>query len=171
MGSGASNNAQKNALFSESPQQSAMSKFFQMLNGDSWFNNDGWVEDPSNTEWEDPNFKTYVGLGVNRYQDIIRITLRRNNLRNNPAGENVAIMLDTKGPEIRMGGLKVCKETGDRKAKILLTSGETLQLTTDPAYNGSSDASTLYIDYPRLVEVVSPGDKVLLDDGLVSLEV
>ena len=88
MGSGASNNAQKNALFSESPQQSAMSKFFQMLNGDSWFNNDGWVEDPSNTEWEDPNFKTYVGLGVNRYQDIIRITLRRNNLRGHlPAEE------------------------------------------------------------------------------------
>ena len=40
--------------------------------------------------------------------------LRRNNLRNNPAGENVAVMLDTKGPEIRMGGLKVCKESGDR---------------------------------------------------------
>ena len=116
-----------------------------------------------------------AGMNVMRvnfsHATVEEFHLRRNNLRNNPAGENVAIMLDTKGPEIRMGGLKVCKETGDRKAKILLTSGETLQLTTDPAYNGSSDASTLYIDYPRLVEVVSPGDKVLLDDGLVSLEV
>ena len=41
--------------------------------------------------------------------------LRRNNLRNDPAGQCVAIMLDTKGPEIRMGGLKICKETGFSK--------------------------------------------------------
>ena len=97
--------------------------------------------------------------------------LRRNNLRNNPAGENVAVMLDTKGPEIRMGGLKVCKESGDRKAKISLVAGETLTLTTDPAYNGASDDKTLYIDYARIGEVVSKGDNVLLDDGLVSLKV
>jgi len=97
--------------------------------------------------------------------------LRRNNLRNNPAGECVAIMLDTKGPEIRMGGLRVCKESGDRKAKVSLVAGETLTLTTDQAYDGASDAQTLFIDYPRLGEVVSPDDRVLLDDGLISLRV
>ena len=38
--------------------------------------------------------------------------LRVGNLRKSPGGELVNLMLDTKGPEIRMGGLKVCKETG-----------------------------------------------------------
>lgn len=40
--------------------------------------------------------------------------LRQRNLRAAPAGELVPIMLDTKGPEIRMGGLRVCKESGSR---------------------------------------------------------
>ncbi len=52
MGSGASN-GRKDALFSESPQQAAMTKFFQMTNGDEWVTQEGWVEDPSNTDWED----------------------------------------------------------------------------------------------------------------------
>jgi len=80
-------------------------------------------------------------------------------------------MLDTKGPEIRMGGLRVCKETGNRKAKMMLTAGETLMLSTDAAYDGAGDEKTIYIGYEQLPEIVSPGDKVLLDDGLVSLVV
>lgn len=97
--------------------------------------------------------------------------LRRNNLRAMPNGEFVSVMLDTKGPEIRMGGLRICKETGNRKAKITLTQGGSLMLTNDAAFDGASDEHTLFIDYARLGEVVSPGDKVLLDDGLISLEV
>jgi hypothetical protein len=86
-------------------------------------------------------------------------------------GEYVAVMLDTKGPEIRMGGLKVCKETGNRKAKMKLTTGQTLTLTNDKAFDGAGDERTIYVDYPRLAEVVEPGTTVLLDDGLISLEV
>ena len=97
--------------------------------------------------------------------------LRRTNLRAAPGGEVVPIMLDTKGPEIRMGGLRVCKESGNRKAKISLEKGETLTLTTDPAFDGQSDSSTLFVAYDRLAEVITPGDRVLLDDGLVSLRV
>ena len=44
--------------------------------------------------------------------------LRRRNLRAAEGGQRAAIMLDTKGPEIRMGGLAVCKESGNRKAKV-----------------------------------------------------
>ena len=44
--------------------------------------------------------------------------LRRRNLRAAPGGQRAAVMLDTKGPEIRMGGLAVCKESGNRKAKV-----------------------------------------------------
>merc|ERR1719326_1549969 len=35
-----------------------------------------------------------------------------------------ATLLDTRGPEIRMGGLQVTKDTGDRKAKITMTTGD-----------------------------------------------
>ena len=97
--------------------------------------------------------------------------LRLTNLRASEGGRTVAVMLDTKGPEIRMGGLKVCKETGNRKAKMTLVAGEALELTSDAAFDGASDEKTLYIDYPKLPEVVKVGDKVLLDDGLVTLRV
>merc|ERR1719453_1904483 len=97
--------------------------------------------------------------------------LRRTNLRADPAGQLCAIMLDTKGPEIRMGGLRVCRETGNRKAKVLMRAGEEVVLTTDAAFDGDSDERTLYVGYPPLAEKLSAGFKVLLDDGLISLSV
>jgi hypothetical protein len=80
MGSGASN-ASKDPLFTESPQASAMKKFLQITNGDEWINCQGWKEADDNFDWEEPDFKTYFGLGVNKYADIIRIKLVRNKLR------------------------------------------------------------------------------------------
>jgi len=130
---------------------------------------------PASEEKEPLERCVAAGMNIMRinfsHATVDEFHLRRDNLRNNPAGECVAIMLDTKGPEIRMGGLKVCKETGNRKAKIELVAGETLRLTTDAAYDGASDAQTLFIDYERIGEVVQPGDQILLDDGLVSLKV
>ena len=93
----------------------------------------------------------------------------KNNLR--------AILLDTKGPEIRMGGLAVCQSaTGavpseNRKAKIKMDTGDKVRLTTDPAFDGSGDASTIYVSYDRIGEVLSPGNTVLLDDGLIMMKV
>jgi len=78
-------------------------------------------------------------------------------------------MLDTKGPEIRMGGLKVCKETGNRKAKIEMVKGETIVLSNNPELDGASDEKLLYVGYEKLTEKLTPGTKVLLDDGLISL--
>ena len=97
--------------------------------------------------------------------------LRQRNLRAAKGGGTVAIMLDTKGPEIRMGGLRVCKESANRKAKVTMVQGETVVLTTDKAFDGASDEKTLYIGYELLSKKLSPGIKVLLDDGLISLEV
>jgi hypothetical protein len=63
-----------------------------------------------------------------------------------------AILLDTKGPEIRMGGLQVCKSpTGavpseNRKAKIQLQAGAKVLLSSDTAFDGTGDASTIYGD-------------------------
>lgn len=73
-----------------------------------------------------------------------------------PAG----IMLDTKGPEIRLGNFK--------KHKEMLENGTTFTLTTED-YLG--DSSKVSISYKDLSKQLSPGNKVLIDDGRIHLEV
>ena len=87
-----------------------------------------------------------------------------------------SILLDTKGPEIRMGGLAVCQSaTGavpseNRKAKILLEAGDEVTLVDDPAVDGHGDASKIFVSYD-LPKILAPGNKVLLDDGLIMMDV
>uniref|UniRef100_A0A7S2BE55 Pyruvate kinase n=1 Tax=Haptolina brevifila TaxID=156173 RepID=A0A7S2BE55_9EUKA len=130
---------------------------------------------PASEEAEPLEGCVAAGMDVMRvnfsHATVDEFHLRRTNLRAAPGGKYVSVMLDTKGPEIRMGGLRVCKETGNRKAKMMLTAGETLTLTNDKAYDGDGDERTIYVGYDRLTEILSAGDKVLLDDGLVSLVV
>ena len=97
--------------------------------------------------------------------------LRVNNLAASEGGDYVAKLLDTRGPEVRLGGLAICKETDNRKAKVLLEQGNELKLTTDPQYDGAGDAQTMYVNYERIAAKVKVGDQVLLDDGLVTLDV
>ena len=97
--------------------------------------------------------------------------LRVNNLAASEGGDYVAKLLDTRGPEVRLGGLAICKETDNRKAKVLLEAGNELKLTTEPAFDGAGDASTMYVNYERIAAKVKVGDQVLLDDGLVTLDV
>ena len=116
-----------------------------------------------------------AGLDVMRcnfsHATVEEFHLRRTNLRASPGGDMCAVMLDTKGPEIRMGGLRVCKETGDRKAKMLLTEGDAILLTNDAAFDGQGDKDTLYVGFAPLKEKLGVGTKVLLDDGLITLTV
>lgn len=74
--------------------------------------------------------------------------------------KRVAIMLDTKGPEIRTGSL--AKET------ILLNEGEQITLTTDEI---SGDEKRLSISYRGLPQDVKPGNMILVADGLIGLKV
>ena len=73
----------------------------------------------------------------------------------------VAILLDTKGPEIRTGvlkgGKKVCLEAGD---KFVLTTKDI-----------EGDKTKVSITYGGLVEDVQIGKKILIDDGLIELTV
>lgn len=80
-----------------------------------------------------------------------------------------AVMLDTKGPEIRTGGLQVCHDTGDKKARVSLTTGDEITLVHDEKLADCGDATTLYVSYPTLAKTVSTGGVVLLDDGAVKL--
>lgn len=72
----------------------------------------------------------------------------------------VAILLDTQGPEIRIGTF--------RDKKITLKEGAFFTLTTREV-EGTQDMVTVY--YADLPREVKPGSAVLLDDGLVGLEV
>ena len=73
----------------------------------------------------------------------------------------VAILLDTKGPEIRTGVL----ENGQ---KITLTEGQEFVLTTRQVQGNSSRVS---VTYERLPEDVRENDRILVDDGLIELKV
>lgn len=73
----------------------------------------------------------------------------------------VALLLDTKGPEIRTGVLKGGK-------KVLLDAGADLLLTTEEIEGTSERVS---ITYPGLPADVKPGSQILIDDGLLELRV
>ncbi len=74
---------------------------------------------------------------------------------------NTAILLDTKGPEIRTGVLKDGK-------KVKLEAGEMITLTPEDIMG---DAQKVSITYEGLAEDVDRGKKILIDDGLIELEV
>ncbi|MDO4438344.1 MAG: pyruvate kinase [Eubacteriales bacterium] len=76
-------------------------------------------------------------------------------------GRPVAALLDTKGPEIRTGELL------DHK-KIMLCDGEELILTADECV-GTKER--VHINYKGLPEDVTAGNHILIDDGLIDLEV
>ncbi|QHT60126.1 pyruvate kinase [Paenibacillus lycopersici] len=75
-------------------------------------------------------------------------------------GKNVAILLDTKGPEIRLGKLK--------EEPIELNQGETITLTTEEILGDRDRIPVTYANLPADVEV---GSTVLIDDGLIGLTV
>lgn len=76
------------------------------------------------------------------------------------SGSPLAIMLDTKGPEIRLG-----KFEGDIAE---LKTGEKFTLTTEEIVGDSSIVSITYKDLPRQMK---PGMNILLNDGALSLSV
>lgn len=72
----------------------------------------------------------------------------------------VAVMLDIKGPEIRIG--KMAADYAE------LVPGETVVLTTEEVL-GTKDR--IHVTYKQLPQDVKPGSIILIDDGLVRLEV
>jgi pyruvate kinase len=73
----------------------------------------------------------------------------------------VASLLDTKGPEIRLGTFV------DHK-KILLKEGQTFVLTSREV---EGDENQVSISYPNLIYDIEPGARILIDDGLVEMTV
>ncbi|KAG1669401.1 hypothetical protein FOA52_004052 [Chlamydomonas sp. UWO 241] len=73
-----------------------------------------------------------------------------------------AVMLDTKGPEIRTGQLKDGKP-------VQLVTGKEVTITTD--YAAFGDENTIAMSYKKLAVDVKPGSQILCADGSIVLEV
>ena len=76
-------------------------------------------------------------------------------------GKPIAILLDTKGPEIRTGLLKDGK-------KVQLVEDQMFTLVAEEI---EGDETKVSITYEGLAEDVEPGKKILIDDGLIELVV
>jgi len=81
-------------------------------------------------------------------------------------GREVAIMMDIKGPEIR---------TGDVSVPIELKAGEIFDFTVKPGGDaegaGAEEIRSVDVNYKDLVRDIKVGDEVLVDNGLLRLEV
>ncbi len=78
-------------------------------------------------------------------------------------GKAVAVLQDLQGPKIRTGPLKVGKQG------VVLEPGADIVITTEGEIAG--DAHLVSTTYPHLAEDVRPGDRLLVDDGLLELRV
>ena len=74
----------------------------------------------------------------------------------------VALLLDTKGPEIRTGEL----ETGDEK--VTIEEGQEFTFVHDDIIGNNTKTT---ISYKDLYKDVKPGAKILVDDGALEFEV
>ena len=74
--------------------------------------------------------------------------------------KNIALLLDTKGPEMRLGMFE---------SKVLLEEGQDFVLTTEQNVLGSKQRAM--VNYPHLASEIHVGDNILLSDGLVNLKV
>jgi len=78
------------------------------------------------------------------------------------SGYPVALMLDTKGPEIRSGKL-------EGNTKVSLTAGQTFTFYTDESIIGNQErVSVTYKSLPKSVRI---GSQILVSDGLISFTV
>ena len=88
-----------------------------------------------------------------RRVDIIRKLRQELNLP-------IPMLLDTKGPEIRLGLFQ--------DKKVDLTQGQTFTLTTDEIMG---DRNRVSVSFKGLPQDVDPGRHILIDDGLIDLVV
>lgn len=79
------------------------------------------------------------------------------------AAPQVAMLMDTKGPEIRTTAL------ADEVDSITLTDGERLTLVADP--HTATRRGLIAVAVAGLDKYLHPGDRVLIDDGAIELTV
>jgi pyruvate kinase/phosphohistidine swiveling domain-containing protein len=121
---------------------------------------------PSSESLENTKKLINAGMNVARlnfsHGDFEEHGNRIKNIRiaNAELGTSVAVLLDTKGPEIRLGKLK--------EEPIELNQGELVTLTTEEILG---DRNRVPITYNNLPNDVTIGSTILIDDGLIGLTV
>jgi pyruvate kinase len=93
-----------------------------------------------------------------------RTVIRRIRSVSAKVGREIAVMMDIKGPEIR---------TGDVDHPIILEAGQTFDFTVRPEADreNSEEVRSVNVNYRDLVNDIKIGDTVLVDNGLIRLEV
>lgn len=93
-----------------------------------------------------------------------RTVIRRIRAVSARVGREIAIMMDIKGPEIR---------TGDVAHPIILEAGQIFDFTVRPEADRDSaeEVRSVNVNYRDLVNDIKVGDTVLVDNGLIRLEV
>merc|ERR1711936_980020 len=81
-------------------------------------------------------------------------------------GIPLAIALDTKGPEIRTGIL----EGDDGRKEVALETGAAIKITTDDAFKETCTKEVEWLDYKNITKVLTPGKRIYIDDGLISVK-
>lgn len=118
--------------------------------------------------WEVETIKNLINAGIN----VARINFSHGDHKTHEATVNkikqareqlnapLAIMLDTKGPEIRIKTFA--------SGEVRLEKGQKFVLTPD---NVEGDENRVSITYKDLAKDINVGSKILIDDGLVELRV
>jgi|UniRef100_UPI0040492EB1 pyruvate kinase len=93
-----------------------------------------------------------------------RTMIRRIRKVSAKVGRDIAILMDIKGPEIR---------TGDVSAPLELKAGEVFDFTVKPGADreNAEEVRSVDVNYRDLVNDIRVGDTVLVDNGLITLEV
>ncbi len=121
---------------------------------------------PANEEVEILKQFLEIGMNVTRlnfsHGDHEEHKVRIKNIRQaiDETGKIAAILLDTKGPEIRTGIIG--------ESEIELLTGEEIKLSSKEILG---DKNKISITYEHLAEEIDVGAKILIDDGLIGLEV
>ncbi|MFT5211611.1 MAG: pyruvate kinase [Flavobacterium sp.] len=72
----------------------------------------------------------------------------------------IAVLLDTQGPEIR---------TGDLATELELKNGSIISITVRD--NVDVESTSIHINYDDLIDTVSVGDRITVDNGIINFEV
>ncbi len=94
--------------------------------------------------------------------DYVRTVVRRIRKIEEKTQRPISIMMDVKGPEIR---------TGDVEHPITLNAGETFDFTVKPDAANSEEIRSVDVNYANLINDIEVGSVVLVDNGLIRLEV
>jgi len=92
----------------------------------------------------------------------IRESVKRIRRASQRAGQQIALLMDIKGPEIRTGVLA---------APLPLHEGDLIDFVLNTDTEASDGVPQVSVNYPKLITDLKIGDEVLVDSGLIRMEV